>query len=98
MPEGNELHRWAKVQGEAFAGKKVRVEGPNGRFEDAPLLDRKVLLRVTAVGKHLGYDFGGDLILHVHMGLYGDFTEGTGKAPEMRGCAAAEDFDEDGLA
>ena len=85
MPEGNELHRWAKMQGEAFAGKKVRVEGPNGRFEDAVLLDHKVLLGVTAVGKHLGYDFGKDRMLHVHMGLYGDFTEGTGKAPEMRG-------------
>ena len=73
------------MQREAFAGKKVRVEGPNGRFEDAALLDRKVLHSVTAVGKHLGYDFGKDRILHVHMGLYGDFMEGTGAAPEMRG-------------
>ena len=85
MPEGNELHRWAKMHGEVFGGKKVRVEGPNGRFEDAGLLDRKTLRGVMAVGKHLGYDFGKDRVLHVHMGLYGDFTEGTGSAPEMRG-------------
>lgn len=85
MPEGNELHRWAKLHREVFAGKKVRVEGPNGRFADAPLLDRKVLIEVTAIGKHLGYNFGKDRILHVHLGLYGEFTEGIGKAPEMRG-------------
>lgn len=85
MPEGNELHRWAEMHNAIFGGKKVRVEGPNGRFEDAVLLDRKVLRGVTAVGKHLGYDFGEDRVLHIHMGLYGDFTEGTGKFPEMRG-------------
>jgi endonuclease-8 len=85
VPEGNELHRWAKMQTEAFGGKKVRVEGPNGRFSDAVLLDGRVLHEVMAVGKHIGYDFGKDRKLHVHMGLYGDFTEGTGVAPEMRG-------------
>ncbi len=85
MPEGNETHRWAERQRAVFGGKKVRVEGPNGRFVDAPLLDGRVLQGVTAVGKHLGYDFGKDRWLHVHMGLYGDFTEGTGRAPEMRG-------------
>jgi endonuclease VIII len=38
-----------------------------------------------AVGKHLGYDFGRDRILHVHLGLQGDFTEGSGPLPEVRG-------------
>ena len=85
MPEGNELHRWATLHQGVFGGRKVRVEGPNGRFIDASLLYRRVLLGVTALGKHLGYDFGGDRILHVHMGLYGDFAEGTGKVPPMRG-------------
>jgi endonuclease VIII len=37
------------------------------------------------VGKHLGYDFGKDRILHVHLGLQGDFTEGSGPLPEVRG-------------
>ncbi len=85
MPEGNETHRWAKMQSEVFAGKKVSVEGPNGRFTDAGMLNGRVLHGVQAVGKHLGYDFGKDRMLHVHMGLYGDFTEGTGEAPAMRG-------------
>ncbi len=38
-----------------------------------------------AVGKHLGYDFGKDRILHVHLGLQGDFTEGSGPLPEVKG-------------
>jgi endonuclease-8 len=37
------------------------------------------------VGKHLGYDFGKDRILHIHLGLQGDFTEGSGALPEVRG-------------
>lgn len=38
-----------------------------------------------AVGKHLGYVFGKDRIVHVHLGLRGDFTDGTGPLPEVRG-------------
>ncbi len=41
-----------------FAGKKVHVDSPQGRFTDAGLLDGRVLQGVMAVGKHLGYDFG----------------------------------------
>lgn len=85
MPEGNEIHRWAERQGAAFAGKAVRVDGPQGRFADTGALDRQKLRRVMAVGKHLGYDFGKDRILHVHLGLQGDFAEGSGPLPEVRG-------------
>jgi len=49
------------------------------------MIDGRKLKRVLAVGKHLGYDFGKDLILHVHLGLQGDFTEGSGPLPEVRG-------------
>lgn len=85
MPEGNELHRWAARHEEAFAGRPVRVDGPQGRFTDGPVLDGRKLERVMCVGKHLGYDFGKDRILHIHLGLQGDFTEGTGPLPEVRG-------------
>ena len=85
MPEGNEIHRWAERHAAAFAGKAVRVDGPQGRFTDAEVIDRRKLQRVMAVGKHLGYDFGKDRILHVHLGLQGDFTEGSGPLPEVRG-------------
>lgn len=85
MPEGNEIHRWAERHSAAFAGKVVRAEGPQGRFADVAALDGRKLRRVMAVGKHLGYDFGKDRILHVHLGLRGDFTDGTGPLPPVRG-------------
>src|SRR5271163_1586853 len=85
MPEGNEIHRWAERHAAAFAGKLVRVDGPQGRFTGADMLDGRKLLRVMAAGKHLGYDFGRDRILHVHLGLQGDFKEGTGPLPAVRG-------------
>ena len=85
MPEGNEIHRWAERHEAAFGGKTVRVDGPQGRFTDSAVIDGRKLERVMAVGKHLGYDFGRDRILHVHLGLQGDFTEGPGPLPEVRG-------------
>jgi len=85
VPEGNEIHRWAERHAAAFAGKPVRVDGPQGRFVDADVLDGRKLIRVMAVGKHLGYDFGKDRILHIHLGLQGDFTEGSGPLPAVRG-------------
>ena len=85
MPEGNEIHRWAERHAAAFAGKPVCVDGPQGRFVDSDVLDGRKLLQVMAVGKHLGYDFGKDRILHVHLGLQGDFTEGSGPLPGVRG-------------
>ena len=85
MPEGNEIHRWAERHTAAFAGRPVRVDGPQGRFTDADVLDGRKLERVMAVGKHLGYDFAKDRILHVHLGLQGDFSEGSGPLPEVKG-------------
>jgi endonuclease-8 len=85
MPEGNEIHRWAERHFAAFGGRPVRVDGPQGRFTDADVIDGRKLQRVMAVGKHLGYDFGKDRILHVHLGLQGDFTEGSGPLPPIKG-------------
>ena len=89
MPEGNETHRWATLHAEMFAGRKVHVDSPQGRFTNAEMLDGRMLQGVMAVGKHLGYDFGviarARRIVHVHMGLYGDFTEGPQPMPEPRG-------------
>ena len=85
MPEGNEIHRWAERHNAAFAGKKMRVEAPNGRFRDAAALDGRKLERVLARGKHLGYVFGKDRILHVHLGRYGDWTEGQMPLAEVKG-------------
>ncbi len=85
MPEGHEIHRFAARHGHAFAGSRVHVASPNGGFADADLLDGRKLLEVLAMGKHLGYRFGRDLTLHVHLGQYGDFREGAMPYPETRG-------------
>jgi endonuclease-8 len=85
MPEGNEIHRWADRHNQAFAGKKMHVEAPTGRFREADVLDGRKLERVLAKGKHLGYVFGKDRILHVHLGRFGDWTEGQMPLPEARG-------------
>ena len=90
MPEGNEVHRWAERHTAAFAGRKLNVlPGPNHRFSDAAKVDGKKLQRVIAVGKHLGYDFGDDLMLHIHLGRFGDFSEGCGPLPEPKGALRA---------
>ena len=85
MPEGHEIHRFAERQARVFAGKKVRVDSPNGGFPDASLLDGRKLLEIKALGKHLGYRFGRDLTVHVHLGQYGDFWEGEQPMPEPKG-------------
>jgi endonuclease-8 len=85
MPEGHEIHRFAERHARAFAGSRVKVESPNGGFRDASVLDGRKLNEVLAIGKHLGYRFGKDLTLHVHLGQYGDFWEGAMPFPEAKG-------------
>ena len=43
MPEGNEIHRWAERHAAAFAGRPVRVDGPQGRFVDSDVIDGRKL-------------------------------------------------------
>ena len=85
MPEGNEIHRYARLHTASFAGKKICVEAPNGRFTGAALLTGRKLRSVIAHGKHLAYDFGLDRKLHIHLGRFGDFTEGRMPYPEVKG-------------
>ncbi len=85
MPEGHTLYRLAREQSHLFAGRPVHVSSPQGRFEaGAALLDGRVLDEVFSYGKHLFAGFGGDT-LHVHLGLYGSYTSGTGPPPPARG-------------
>ncbi len=62
------------------------MAAPNGRFEEgASQLDGRKLLTVEGFGKHLFYNFGTNLHLHVHLGLYGKFRDGAMPFPEVRG-------------
>ena len=86
MPEGHSLRRLADALGAAFAGRVVTTSSPQGRFaEEAALLDGSVLLGADSTGKHLFIDFADDLVVHVHLGLYGRFDVSRGPAPPPRG-------------
>jgi endonuclease-8 len=82
MPEGHTIHRLAREQHKQFGGQVVHASSPQGRFVDgAALIDGHVLRRTEAWGKHLLHHYVGGPLLHVHLGLYGKFTTGTGEPP-----------------
>jgi endonuclease-8 len=85
VPEGHTLHRLARLHQRRFAGSPVRVSSPQGRFADAALIDGRVFRRASAWGKHLFHEYRGGAIVHVHLGLYGTFTEKPTPMPEPRG-------------
>ncbi|GAA5154485.1 Fpg/Nei family DNA glycosylase [Nocardioides marinquilinus] len=89
MPEGHTLHRLARDLGVAFAGRRVRVSSPQGRFAaSAALLDGRVLVGAEAWGKQLFVELEGDppgeldgeRFVHVHLGLIGTFDVHTAPA------------------
>lgn len=76
MPEGHTLHRLARLHQRRFAGAPVSVSSPQGRFaESAAAVDGRVLRRASAWGKHLFHHYTDGRTVHVHLGLYGTFTE-----------------------
>jgi len=90
VPEGHTLHRLARRHQRRFAGSRVRVSSPQGRFSDAAMVDGRLFRRASAWGKHLFHSYAADdgdveRIVHVHLGLYGKFTEKPVPMPEPRG-------------
>ena len=58
MPEGNTIHRLARRHNRDFAGRRVAVSSPQGRFSrEAKLLDGRKFRRAEAFGKHLASEF-----------------------------------------
>ena len=86
MPEGHTIHRLARDHTPLLQGKTVRASSPQGRFaEGAAVLDGRAVERVQPYGKHLFYVFEGDVLLHVHLGLYGGWQSGRHPAPVPKG-------------
>ena len=86
MPEGHTIHRLARDHRPVLVGRRVSASSPQGRFSaGAQTLSGRRVEDVEAYGKHLFYAFEGDVLLHVHLGLYGTFARGHGPAPEPRG-------------
>jgi endonuclease VIII len=76
VPEGHTLHRLARLHQKRYTGAPVEVTSPQGRFAGgASAVSGRVMRRASAWGKHLFHDYEGGLIIHVHLGLYGTFTE-----------------------
>ncbi|MGH3553034.1 MAG: Fpg/Nei family DNA glycosylase, partial [Mycobacterium sp.] len=76
MPEGHTLHRLARLHQRRYAGASVAVSSPQGRFAAAAsAVDGRVLRRASAWGKHLFHHYVGGPTVHMHLGLYGTFTE-----------------------
>jgi endonuclease-8 len=86
MPEGPQVARYARLHNDRLAGRHVHVDSPSGRSDEiAALLDGETVAGVSAIGKHLLYDFGDDRYLHVHLGRFGRFVEGALPEPEIHG-------------
>ncbi|WAJ43733.1 Fpg/Nei family DNA glycosylase [Mycobacterium sp. Aquia_216] len=76
MPEGHTLHRLARLHQRRFGRSPVAVSSPQGRFADAAAkVNGRVLRKASAWGKHLFHQYADGPIVHVHLGLYGTFTE-----------------------
>jgi endonuclease VIII len=82
MPEGHTLHRLATDLTAAFAGRRVRVSSPQGRFAaDAAAVDGATVVSAESAGKHLFVALEGERYIHVHLGLIGSFDVRSGTAP-----------------
>ncbi|MBC2933193.1 Fpg/Nei family DNA glycosylase [Nocardioides sp. zg-1228] len=92
MPEGHTLRKLADDLTAAFAGRRVRVTSPQGRFAaDAALLDGSRVIGADSAGKHLFLELEGERFVHVHLGLIGqldvhaDIGGGLGAVPDPVG-------------
>lgn len=86
MPEGHTIHRLARDHTALIGTETVSMSSPQGRFDQgAALLSGRELQGIEPYGKHLFYAFTGDVLLHVHLGLYGKWSTGVGEPPAVRG-------------
>jgi endonuclease-8 len=82
VPEGHTIHRLALRHTELFAGRRLRASSPQGRFvAGAAAIDGRVLRSASAYGKHLLHDYGNAGTVHIHLGLYGKFSDGRPPVP-----------------
>lgn len=87
MPEGHTTHRLARRHRKLLAGRPVAADSPQGRFaEGAARIDGALFSDADAYGKHLFHRYraadGTALTLHVHLGLYGRWTEHEPPGPQ----------------
>jgi endonuclease VIII len=101
MPEGHTVHRIANDFNRSFAGQKLSIESPQGRFSaEAKLISGQHLTRARAIGKQLFLDFDNQLTLRIHLGIYGkwNFFTHSGDLPDPVGQVRARFITETTLA
>jgi endonuclease VIII len=70
MPEGDTVHRVARVLAAELTGQTLGSLALHDRGE-VPELAGRTIESVEAVGKHLFVNFSGDWTLRVHLGMHG---------------------------
>ena len=77
MPEGHSVHRLARQFNDVFSGETLAVSSPQGKFAaGAARIDGHALERAEAHGKHMFLHFSHELVMRVHLGLYGAWDFG----------------------
>ncbi len=86
MPEGHTIHRLANRHRALFAGQVIEASSPQGRFADgAARISGRTFVDTEAIGKHLLHWYDTDIAVHIHLGLYGRFSDGELPAPDPVG-------------
>lgn len=88
MPEGDTIHKLARILGESLAGATLAAVYVRGRGEIALLRGARVE-RIQAVGKHMIIAFSGDRGLRIHLGMKGRWRRYPRAAPGMSDTAGA---------
>lgn len=77
MPEGHSVHRLARQFQDVFGGARLGVTSPQGKFAaGAARIDGHVLESAEAHGKQMFLYFSHNLVMRVHLGLYGAWDFG----------------------
>jgi len=75
MPEGHTVHRTANAFNQAFAGRRIWIDSPQGRFLGASVrVSGQVLVRSLAIGKQHFIEFENGLWIRIHLGIYGKWA------------------------
>ena len=86
MPEGHTLHRLAAQHIRRYARRPVAVSQPPGPVRhERGAGGRTGAEPAEAYGKHLFHQYGPDAVVHVHLGLYGRFSDDRPPAAEPWG-------------
>ena len=78
MPEGHTVHRVARLFDGLFKGQPIQATSPQGRFaRGAELISGRDVVGFDAHGKQLFISLSGDVVVRVHLGIYGAWDVAT---------------------